>query len=156
KQFPVDPGHHKVVARGTTAGGQPGEFEEEFELRESELYTVRIQLGAPPVAPGGCGAQGSFLTRGQCECILRAKSEEELRACYERSGASVVVRAAIDGSGYADTTHVYVFSPTLRASVSSPTSGWSVGGSWIVDVVTAASPDIVSEASRRFREIRHG
>ena len=41
------------------------------------------------------------------------------------------------------------------ASVVSPTAGWNVGASYIVDVVTAASPDVVSTASRRFADTRH-
>ena len=42
----------------------------------------------------------------------------------------------------------------IHAAVESPTAGWNVGGSYLVDVVTAASPDIVSEASPPVRDIR--
>jgi hypothetical protein len=57
--------------------------------------------------------------------------------------------------GYSDTDHVEVFAPNVIASVSSPTAGWNVGGSYLVDVVSAASPDIVSAASPPFHEVRH-
>ena len=43
----------------------------------------------------------------------------------------------------------------MNGTVSSPTAGWNVGGSFLVDVVTAASPDIVSEASPPFHEQRY-
>jgi hypothetical protein len=55
---------------------------------------------------------------------------------------------------YADTDHVFVFTPSLAGSVSSPTAGWNVRGAYLVDVVSAASADIVSTASRRWEEVR--
>jgi hypothetical protein len=58
-------------------------------------------------------------------------------------------------SGYLDTTAVRVLTPAVKASIVSPTAGWNVGASYLVDVVTAASPDIVSTASRRFADTRH-
>jgi hypothetical protein len=68
---------------------------------------------------------------------------------------NVTVRATSEVSAYADNDHVYVVTPTIAASVSSPTAGWSVNGRYLVDVVSAASVDIVSTASRRWEEIRH-
>src|SRR5262249_35050473 len=65
------------------------------------------------------------------------------------------VKATLDTSGYADTNHVYVFTPEIAGQVVSPTAGWNVGASYVLDVVTAASPDIVSEASHRFKERRN-
>jgi hypothetical protein len=62
------------------------------------------------------------------------------------------VKAGTQLSGYSDTTNVEVWSPEVDANVSSPTQGWNVGGHFLVDVVTAASPDIVSEASPPFHE----
>ena len=55
---------------------------------------------------------------------------------------------------YGDSDHVFVVSPSINGAVSSPTAGYSVGGSYLVDVVSAASVDIVSTASRRFVETR--
>ena len=63
-------------------------------------------------------------------------------------------RAAFEIGGYSDTTHVNVLSPAFRGSISSPTAGWNIGGTYVVDVVSAASPDIVSEASPPFHEVR--
>jgi hypothetical protein len=66
-----------------------------------------------------------------------------------------VVRASVEASAYHDTDHVTVATPTLAASVSDPVGGWSLGGSYLVDAVSAASVDIVSSASSRWTERRH-
>ncbi len=68
---------------------------------------------------------------------------------------NVDVRASSEVATYADTDHVFVVSPTVAGNVSNPTAGWSVGGRYLVDVVSAASVDIVSTASRRWEEVRH-
>jgi hypothetical protein len=65
-----------------------------------------------------------------------------------------VVRAASETAQYADTDHVFVTTPSISGGVARPTSGWSVNGSYLVDVVSAASVDIVSTASRRWQEAR--
>jgi hypothetical protein len=44
--------------------------------------------------------------------------------------------------------------PSFTGSVAKPTAGWSVQGSYLVDVVSAASVDIVSTASRQWTEAR--
>ena len=64
-------------------------------------------------------------------------------------------RASIDVAGYADSDHVFILTPSVAGSVGNPTAGWSVEGSYLVDVVSAASVDIVSTASRRWSEVRH-
>jgi hypothetical protein len=73
----------------------------------------------------------------------------------ESTPASAVdVRASSEVATYADSDHVFVVSPTIAGSVSKPTAGWSFGGRYLVDVVSAASVDIVSTASRRWEEVR--
>jgi Protein of unknown function (DUF3570) len=67
----------------------------------------------------------------------------------------VDVRAASEVAAYADSDHVFVLSPSLGGHVSNPTAGWALGGRYLVDVVSAASVDIVSTASRRWDEVRH-
>jgi hypothetical protein len=68
---------------------------------------------------------------------------------------SVDVHASSEIAGYADSDHVYVVSPTIAGTVTNPTAGWSINGRYLVDVVSAASVDIVSTASRRWEEVRH-
>lgn len=68
--------------------------------------------------------------------------------------SSLTEQFAAEYGQYADTDHVFVETPSVRGTVSSPTAGWSVGGQYLVDVVSAASVDIVSTASRRWQEVR--
>jgi len=115
----------------------------------SQLMTE--QQAAPTVnVPEG----SKFLTAGQLKCLLLAKNQEEVTKCLPQKRGGLTVRAASEVSGYTDSTHVNVLSPSVNASVSSPTAGWNFGGSYLVDIVSAASPDIVSEASPPFHEIR--
>lgn len=60
----------------------------------------------------------------------------------------------IEYGQYADTDHVFVETPSVSGTVSDPVKGWSVGAQYLVDVVSAASVDIVSTASRRWTEVR--
>ncbi|HVU02778.1 MAG TPA: DUF3570 domain-containing protein [Polyangiaceae bacterium] len=48
-----------------------------------------------------------------------------------------------------------VFTPAVSGTVRSPTAGVSASGSYLADIVSAASVDIVSTASRRWTEVRH-
>jgi hypothetical protein len=64
------------------------------------------------------------------------------------------VHAVSTYGSYADTDHVFVQTPSIAGAVSDPVAGWSVGGQYLVDVVSAASVDIVSTASRRWQEVR--
>jgi hypothetical protein len=50
---------------------------------------------------------------------------------------------------------VTVFTPSVRATVNDVLAGWSAGGSYLVDIVSAASVDIVSTASPHWVEVRH-
>ena len=70
-------------------------------------------------------------------------------------GSSVNVRASTEIAGYLDSTATSVLTPSIAGSVESPTAGWAVNGRYLVDVVSAASPDIVSTASPNFKEVRH-
>jgi hypothetical protein len=66
----------------------------------------------------------------------------------------VDVHAATAFGSYADTDHVFVQTPSISGTVSNPVAGWSLGGQYLVDVVSAASVDIVSTASQRWQEVR--
>jgi hypothetical protein len=56
---------------------------------------------------------------------------------------------------YTDSDHITVVTPSVVASIENVTRGASLRGSYLVDVVSAASVDIVSTASRRWSEVRH-
>lgn len=65
------------------------------------------------------------------------------------------VTASAELAGYTDSTSVQVASPSVAATVSDEVAGWSVGGRYLVDAVSAASVDIVATASARWTEQRH-
>jgi hypothetical protein len=69
-------------------------------------------------------------------------------------GSDYVARASIETAQYADTDHVFVTTPSLTGTVARPTAGWTVNGSYLVDVISAASVDIVSTASQSWQEVR--
>jgi hypothetical protein len=91
--------------------------------------------------------------------VLLALSGSVLAADRERKQAdttssTITTKASTEVSGYADTDHVLVLSPSIAGSVSDVLAGWSIGGHYLVDVVSAASVDIVSTASSKWREYR--
>jgi hypothetical protein len=67
----------------------------------------------------------------------------------------IVGQVSLDSAGYADSDHVFVLTPSVAGTVSNPLAGWSVSGQYLVDIVSAASVDIVSTASRNWVEVRH-
>ena len=69
--------------------------------------------------------------------------------------AREVRRASIETAAYGDSDHVSVFTPSISAGIASPAAGITFNAHYLVDVVSAASVDIVSTASRRWSEIRH-
>ncbi len=146
KKFSVDPGKHKVLAEGSV-NGFPATFEDEYDVKEKEFTTIRITLKPPA---------NDYITPGQIKCMLAAKSQEDVQKCLPQNRKNIVIRAAIDLSAYSDTNSVAVYTPGVNLSVSSPTAGWNIGGNFIIDAVSAASPDIVSTASPPFKEYRYG
>ena len=144
KKFSIDPGKHDVHADGTQ-GNIPLTYDESFDVKEGELLTVTITLKSQA---------SEYLTPGQLKCMLGAKNQEEVVKCLPQGKKGLVIKGGFDFSGYTDTNSVNVVTPSINASVSSPTAGWNIGGSFLLDVVTAASPDIVSEASPAFRDRR--
>lgn len=70
-------------------------------------------------------------------------------------GSDLVTRATSEISTYQDNDHVSVFTPSIGLGIESPTGGWNVHGNYLVDVVSAASVDVVSTASTGFHEVRH-
>lgn len=71
------------------------------------------------------------------------------------STKSVDARVVTEVAAYQDSVAVSVLTPSVGATVKSVTSGWAANGRYLVDVVSAASPDIVSTASPRWVEVRN-
>lgn len=89
------------------------------------------------------------------QCLRDAQSYEDKLKCIGEKRTRPTVNVGLSLSGYTDSVDVHCVTPAINAAVASPTGGWNVGGSYLVDVVSAASPDIVSTASRAFKETRH-
>jgi hypothetical protein len=62
--------------------------------------------------------------------------------------------ASSEVAGYTDSVGVSVLTPSIGGSVENPLAGWSANGRYLVDIVSAASPDIVATASPRWTEVR--
>ena len=63
-------------------------------------------------------------------------------------------RAAMEFASYNDSDHVTVVTPSIALGIDN-VSGAAVHATYLVDIVSAASVDIVSTASSRWKEIRH-
>jgi Protein of unknown function (DUF3570) len=86
---------------------------------------------------------------------LALVSAVSLHGLPARADGDVTTRGSMEVGGYRDSLAVSVLTPSAGVSVESPTAGWGVNGRYLVDVVSAASPDIVSTASSRWVETRH-
>ncbi len=67
--------------------------------------------------------------------------------------AGMTANATVELGAYDDTDHVTVFTPSIAVGIANG-SGLALRGSYLVDVVSAASVDIVSTASSRWQEVR--
>jgi hypothetical protein len=85
-----------------------------------------------------------------------ATDKERSAAPESRSAApgETVVKVKSEVSAYSDSDAVSVFTPVLEGSIENPATGWTASGSYLVDVVSAASVDIVSTASEHWVETR--
>ncbi|UQA62727.1 DUF3570 domain-containing protein [Polyangium aurulentum] len=145
----VNPGERTVIATGKV-NGVDSEFEQTVNVGEFESVTVDLKL-----EPKGKG--GKNVDRSVFKCMVEAKTQAEFDKCAAKGKQSLGLnlRFGSEVSGYHDSDRVDVVTPAFFASVESPTGGWGFGGSILVDVVTAASSDIVSTASPRWTEVRY-
>lgn len=141
ERLTMDPGDYVVEAEREDRG-ETTTFREKGTLAEGEEKTVEILL------------KPNNLPLGQEECLKNAATYEEKLACIEEKSTKPNVHVELDTSGYTDSTATSVLTPAINAAVVSPTAGWNLGGSYLVDVVSSASPDIVSMASPPFKETR--
>jgi uncharacterized protein DUF3570 len=69
------------------------------------------------------------------------------------SESSTSTSAGTEFAVYTDTDNVTVITPSVNAGFHN-IGGWSLSGNYLVDIVSAASADIVSTASSRWQEVR--
>lgn len=143
----VNPGQHRVKASGKS-GGEAVSFEQDVDVGEGKTETIDLKL-----VPAEARVDDTAIM----QCLRKAKTKDELAKCIGDSGDKTPVNVTMgtEVSAYHDTDHVDVFSPAFTLAVESPTQGWSVNGSFLVDVVTAASTDIVATASPRWIDRRY-
>lgn len=144
----VDPGEHTVTATGRLGSEDNLEFEQTVIVGEFETGNVEVRL-----VPKGATITDSTIMK----CMTAAKTREDFAKCIGDGprGSELNYLFGSEVSGYVDDDHVAVVTPGVYATVTQPTDGWSVGGSFLVDVVTAASSDIVATASPRWTETRY-
>lgn len=111
---------------------------------------MRLQLTAPHRATAK-----RLVLQSRLICLvalLLCGSRMEVASVCARK---LTTTASTELAGYTDSMQVHVASPTVAASVTDAESGVSVSGRYLVDVVSAASVDIVATASPRWKEVRH-
>jgi len=94
------------------------------------------------------------------QSVARKDRGEQLAAERTASTKTQLVdtstkRASLEIATYADDDHVTVFTPSIAGSIENVLDGASLKGRYIVDVVSAASADVVSTASPRWTEVRN-
>jgi len=139
--IPHNPGTAVVEVTGTR-GGQPYEFRQEIQFQRRETIDLEVRSDVTPYQA----------------CLNKARTLGEKQECdrtfNKKEGLNVL--AGLEVSSYNDTNQVDVVTPSLFFSAVQPTQGWNVGANVLVDVVSAASADIVATASRRYDEARFG
>lgn len=143
KPIPHNPGKATIEV-----GGKKGPYPYAFKSTESFDRGERITVNATDDKSNNSAV---------LQCILNARTPSDVNMCIETGGKGrgLTIRGGLEIASYNDTSEVDVFSPTLFLSAENPTAGWRVGGSYTVDVVSNASPDIVATATRRFDEVRN-
>ncbi len=145
KPIPHNPGKANVEVKGKK-GTFPFSFKETESFDRGERVTVNVEQA-------GGGGNNSAIQ----QCLQSARNAADLNRCIESGGQSrgLTVRGGLEVASYNDSVNVDVLAPTIFFSAENPTAGWSVGGTYGVDIVSNASPDIVATASRRYDEIRN-
>lgn len=143
----VNPGQRLIEAKGKVDGAELT-FQQVVDVGEYETVTIDIKL-----VPKGERPDPAIM-----KCMAKAQTREELARCIAggEEGSGLNFRVGLEASGYHDSDHVDVTTPAVSFSVESPTAGWGVNGSFLVDVVTTASSDILATASPRWTEVRYG
>lgn len=143
--IPHNPGQATIEAKGKR-GKFPAVFKTTERFDRGEQITVNIDQG-------GAGGNNSAVF----QCMQAARSPADMQRCIDTGGQGrgFTLKAGVETMFYTDSFNTTVVSPAAFLSGENPTAGWSIGASFLVDVVSAASPDIVATASRRWNETRY-
>jgi hypothetical protein len=144
KGIPRNPGKATVEIKG-----KKGQFPFNFKTTETIDRGERITVNAEQSGDNKNNAAVQ-------QCLLAATTPDDLKRCIESGGKQrgLTILGGLELTTYNATDIVNVMSPAVYLSAENPTTGWQLGGSFLVDVVSSASPDIVATASRRYDEVR--
>ncbi|MDI1434087.1 DUF3570 domain-containing protein [Polyangium sorediatum] len=142
--IPHNPGKATIEAKGKR-GKFPTQYKSTEAFDRGEQITVNVDQG-------NAGGNNSAVF----QCMQAARTPADMQRCIDTGGKGrgFTLKAGVETMFYTDTLSTTVVSPAAYISGENPTAGWQVGGSFIVDVVSTASPDIVATASRRWNERR--
>jgi Protein of unknown function (DUF3570) len=110
-----------------------------------------VQLTARAVAPAVVLALALGVSMAHAEDEAPPKTESAAPPPEDTS----TKRASFEVAAYRDSDHVTVLTPSVAGVIENVTTGASISGRYLVDVVSAASVDVVSTASRKWTEVRH-
>lgn len=144
-ELEVDPGEHLVAAEGV-ADGLPVGFEQKVLLKPGKTVTLLLTM-----SPGNPDPQ----TQRILKCLAEGKAPEDCLKKTSSVAGDLKTRIGLEVSVYHDDMDVDVTAPHISTSVEHVTDGWGLGANFLVDVVTAASVDILATASPRWREVRY-
>jgi hypothetical protein len=127
------------------------------------VMEIEADTGGDDESAGKANAESPSSSDSEAKAEPSEQQEEErVRRPRRRrkpktvpSGPGPSVRASTEVSAYTDSDAVHVLSPTVSGAVADDLAGWSIGGSYLIDAVSAASVDIVSTASSHWVERRH-
>ena len=143
-ELPLDPGEHQIAAHGTR-DGVPLSFEQSLTLEPERAVTVLLTL-----TPGSSDPA----TQELLKCLAAGGNADDCLDEGRDTPSDLKFTLGAELSGYHDDMHVDVVTPESHVGVEHATDGWGVNAGFLVDVVTAASVDIVATASPRFQEVR--
>lgn len=144
-ELQVNPGERTVFATGKIKGDDVA-FEQKLSLEENEAVTVELKLKP----------KGKAIDKALVKCMQDAQTQDDFDECVSKNRKlGLNGKFAFEFSGYHDSDKTDVLSPALLFNFEHPTNGWGFGGSFLADVVTTASTDIVATASPRWTEQRY-
>ncbi len=137
----INPGKRLIEVKGKLPNDKL-DWRQTITIGEGQKRTIEVSKGTlDPVVQ---------------RCIEKATTPDEIERCLSSRGPSdFTFTVNSEMSGYLDSDSVEVFSPSVSLQAENAVDGWGVGAAFLIDVVTAASPDIVATASPRWVEVRY-
>jgi tetratricopeptide (TPR) repeat protein len=141
--IPHNPGQATIEVKGKR-GKFPAAFKSTERMDRGDQLTVNADQG---------GGNNSAVF----QCMQAARTPSDMQRCIDTGGKGrgFTLKAGVETMFYQDNFNTTVVSPASFLSFENPTAGYSLGASFLVDVVSTASPDIVASASRRWNEVRY-